>query len=365
MCMIDEPSMTILQFWDFLPHHNTQILLSSFEAMDDVYSSFDSQMDDTTSSSSTSSEEDREQMFTAFICYSEFVLTARHERVFRTRVLWDNHVDVLIRENMFHRTYRMNPGSFAKLVDLLRPSLQVDHKMSMVSSGGTSMPIIPEVYVHCFIRYISGGSHLDIRLIAQISKPSFYTCLHTCVRAINKCPEVDFQFSTEEESLRYRMRMFQHLSSHAVIRGCVGCIDGVLIGINRPSLTEVPNSRDYFSGHYQICDHAYRFLWVGVLAPGSCSDMVAYRQSNLKRMVDALPPRAYIIGDNAYPVSEHLLIPFSGSQGQNVWTNSYNFHLSQVRIKIEQTFGIFVSRWGVFRTQLQLSLKNVPALILA
>ena len=45
--------------------------------------------------------------------------------------------------------------------------------------------------------------------------------------------------------------------------------------------------------------------------------------------------------------------------------DTFNFLLSQLRIKVEQSFGIMVSRWQILKRPLQLALKNVPPLVLA
>ena len=60
--------------------------------MDDDNSLSDSETsEDMTSSSSTSSEDgEHERMATALMLYSELVLSARDERVFRTRLIWDD-----------------------------------------------------------------------------------------------------------------------------------------------------------------------------------------------------------------------------------------------------------------------------------
>lgn len=324
---------------------------------------------DETSSDTSDDNEDLE----FFLLCGELLFSERQDRVFRARLHWDSHVEMLRREGMYERTYRMSEVSFAKLIDLIRPAISVDHGMSFVSTAGTTLPIIPEIFLHCFLRYLCGGSHIDIRLVAQVSTSSFYRCVHACINAIFNCREMHFSFEAEPDVLSNRMKCFEALSSHRIFRGCVGCIAGVLIEIKRPSSAEVPNSRDYFSGHYQmyglnvqaVCDHSYRFLWLGVLGPGGSSDIMCYRQGDISQLVAELPAGAYVLGDNAYPVSEHLLTPFSGSNKENIWNDSYNFHLSQLRIKIEQTFGIFVNRFGLFKNQLQLSLKNVPSLILA
>jgi hypothetical protein len=66
-----------------------------------------------------------------------------------------------------------------------------------------------------------------------------------------------------------------------------------------------------------------------------------------------------VIGDNAYVCSENLLTPFSGQQRLESAKDSYNFYLSQLRIRIEMTFGRFVNKWGLFKRPLQIRLKNV------
>lgn len=66
---------------------------------------------------------------------------------------------------------------------------------------------------------------------------------------------------------------------------------------------DVPNARDYFSGHYQryvinaqaVCDHEYRFMWLGVHGPGGCSYLVCYQRSSISAMVDELPTGAGIL----------------------------------------------------------------------
>jgi hypothetical protein len=39
----------------------------------------------------------------------------------------------------------------------------------------------------------------------------------------------------------------------------------------------------------------------------------------------------------------------------------FNFHLSQLHIKIEQAFGLLVNKWRVFKKSLELNLEHVPS----
>ena len=56
-------------------------------------------------------------------------------------------------------------------------------------------------------------------------------------------------------------------------------------------------------------------------------------------------------GDAAYTLTEHLLVPFTGSQQDNVDNDAYNFYLSQLRIQIEMAFGRLVWKWGILQKQ--------------
>ena len=108
------------------------------------------------------------------------------------------------------------------------------------------------------------------------------------------------------------------MSSHGAIKGCVACLDGYLLQIKVPAKAETGNVKAYFSGHYQTyginvqatCDHQCRFVYA-LAAPGGANDIAAYRKTRFNEMVQNLPIRKFVIGDNAYVCSETLLTPFS------------------------------------------------------
>ena len=81
-------------------------------------------------------------------------------------------------------------------------------------------------------------------------------------------------------------------------------------------------------------------------------------------MISGLPLGRYVIGDNAYVCTEHLLTPFPGTQRSEPEKNNYNFYLSQLRIRIEMTFGRFANRWRLFQRPVQVKLKNLGKLFM-
>jgi len=82
------------------------------------------------------------------------------------------------------------------------------------------------------------------------------------------------------------------------------------------------------------------------------NDCRSYQKSGLKNIIDKLPNEYYLVGDAAYQLSDHLLIPFVGSQRSDTSKDAFNFYLSQLRIRVEMSFGILVRKWGILQTNL-------------
>ena len=76
-------------------------------------------------------------------------------------------------------------------------------------------------------------------------------------------------------------------------------------------------------------------------------------------MIKKLPLRKFVISDNAFVCSENLLTPFSGLDEDEPAKDAFNFYLSQLRICIEQTFGMMTTKWRILCRPLQVHLKHV------
>jgi hypothetical protein len=149
-------------------------------------------------------------------------------------------------------------------------------------------------------------------------------------------------------------------------------LDGLLLPIQTPSTTETGHVKSYFSGHYQAyginvqaaCDARCQFVYASLAAPGGTNDIVAFQKTSLFQKINSLPVGKYVIGNNAYVCTENLLTPFSGQQRLQPAKDSYNYYLSQSRIRIKMTFGQFKNKWGLFKRSLQIRLKNVGAVFM-
>jgi hypothetical protein len=208
---------------------------------------------------------------------------------------------------------------------------------------------------------------------AGLSRTAFYSSIYKGIDAINRCPDLALKLPRSLEELRNAADEFALLSRDGLLNGCVLALDGWLCRIKVPSSNETPNVSSYFSGHYQVyglnvqatCDAQSRFTYVCVLCPGGSGDSRAYQASELRFYIDALPPGFYGVADNAYTLSEHLLIPYSGVEKNDKSKDVCNFYISQLRIRIEQAFGLLVSKWRIFKRPIELKLHRVRHLIQA
>jgi len=291
----------------------------------------------------------------------------RTERRFRFRMDWERHVAQLVAESNgnFLRTYRMSLSTYIRLYELLMPSLQGPETNAGVST------VSPHVMLHCFLRWLAGGSYLDIRLTAGVSVATFFRLVHKVMRAILNCHELDIKMPETRDELDAAAEKFKAMSLHGSIRGCVACVDGWLCEIRTPSRRDAPNSKSFFSGHYHChglnvqlaCNANCQFVAVVVAAPGGTNNVAAYRRTNFKHYVDSLPPGRYVLGDNAYICTEHLLTPFSGDNRLDPALDTFNFYCSQLRVTVERSIGLLVQRWQIFKKPMVTRLTTVSAAI--
>lgn len=110
------------------------------------------------------------------------------------------------------------------------------------------------------------------------------------------------------------------------------------------------------------CDSKCRFVYASLAAPGGANDIAAFRKTSLYHLIEALPLGKFVLGDNAYVSTEHLLTPFPGEQKNDPTKDAYNFHISQLRIRIEMTFGRLTNKWRIFKRPLGVGINNAGKL---
>ena len=135
----------------------------------------------------------------------------------------------------------MDYSSFLELHDLLKDGIdEYVHKEERTTNSSANQPfyrknrkITTQIHLACALQNFAGGSYLDIIMSHAIGKTDFYQSIWAVVHATNKCCFLMFQFpSTLAECQTISMEFSSR--SKAGFANCIGCIDGMLIWIEKP-----------------------------------------------------------------------------------------------------------------------------------
>jgi DNA-directed RNA polymerase specialized sigma24 family protein len=296
--------------------------------------------------------------------------TYRNGKKKRTRRNPDELLKESVDDGLFQREYRMSFESFHKLVDLLGDDIGVTVKTR-------DDCISPKSKLMMTLRFLAGASYVDICRIHGVSRSTVYKQVRLVIWAIAESNIIGvYEWPSDVDScVKYANKWANKSGPDAyggLHRQCIGALDGILIETLSPSRRDSKRPNDFRSGHKKriginvqaICDADLRFLLLSCKCPGKTNDWKAFKRSVISDLVSSLPPGYYILGDAAYINSEHLLVPYPGTNLPQR-EDAYNFYLSQLRIRIEMAFARLVGRWGIFWRPLRVPLRYQNELILA
>jgi hypothetical protein len=158
-----------------------------------------------------------------------------------------------------------------------------------------------------------------------MSATSFYRSVFSGIGAINSCHGLTLKFCISLEELCKSADEFHQCSGEGVLNGCVAALDGWLCRIRVPNAGETLRVTSYFSGHYQChglnvqatCDANCRATSILILCPEGIGYSKAFFSSEVYGLVESLPDGFYMVADNSYTLSCHLLIPYSGKEKES------------------------------------------------
>lgn len=163
---------------------------------------------------------------------------------------------------------------------------------------------------------------------------------------------------------------------------CCGAIDGKHVRIQKPphSSSLYWNYKGYFSiVLLGVCDADCNFIYADIGAYGSQSDQSVFQYSTLGRAMSKnmikwpseqnlpnsnVPFGYFIVGDEAFPLSQHLLRPYPRNN-LDAGKQHFNKKLSASRATIERSFGILVTRFRIFKREINALPKNVEKIVKA
>lgn len=284
---------------------------------------------------------------------------------------WEELVGQVGVDSAFERYYRMSLSSFHTLLDVVSPHIHLDIYQSKRRTSGQE-PISAAVMLQCCLRWLAGGTSLDLLLIARVSRANFYRIVHKVMDAINTVSELAPKFPSTNPELKVAAQGFASRSSSGILQGCIGAINGWLCPIRVPRKRECGRVISFFSGLYQryglnvqaCADHNSKITAFSVSCPGGMNDARAYRRWGLSEAVLKFPSSYYVVADNAYTQSVSVMTPFNRVQAEgDIEKDSYNYFLSQLRIRVEVAFGLLVNQWRILKTPLAVKLSRCHAVI--
>ena len=250
---------------------------------------------------------------------------------------------------------------------MLKDNLVVDISYAARRGGA----ICPEYCVYMTLRYLAGARYQDICVGCKVSPAAAYYAIEKTMVAIINHPDLALLFPKTLHECQIVAEGFANISTNLAITNCVGAIDGYLLPIKVPSKLEVGNVSSYYSGHYAryglnvqaICDSHCRFPFLSASSPGSVNDRVAYDHCNVSNIVESLPLDYVVLADAAYAASEHCLPMYYGTSRKNAKYDNYNFYASQLRIRIEMSFGMMTRKWLILDSPVKTRISKTIVMI--
>lgn len=141
------------------------------------------------------------------------VRESREPSVLDQRRSWNEYVEKHKNDRMFHRNLRMSLESFNKLLGLIRGDLEINTTMAALCGGA----IIPEVCLFCTLRWLAGGSYIDVHDLMGVSRASFFRVVWKTIKARCCCPELRIGFPVTEGECAIKASGFEGISYRGVV----------------------------------------------------------------------------------------------------------------------------------------------------
>ena len=221
----------------------------------------------------------------------------------------------------FKKRFRMTKHAFQRLLSLLMPKIHVRRPLRLCGDHQKSYWMPPEIKLAITLRYLAGGSMLDISDNFGYNISVAYRAKDQVVKAILGTKNVGpVSFRPEDVNwLRQKTELFQRIRRNNPLSAkCVGAVDGIAIEIDKPTSEYGPKKFSNRKGFYAIvcqglCDASCRFLLFDASCPGSTHDSVAFANTPLFTFLrQGLPENHWIACDSAYPLVGSLIKPFPG-----------------------------------------------------
>jgi len=164
---------------------------------------------------------------------------------------------------------------------------------------------------------------------------------------------------------------------------CLGSMDGKHIPLQSP----IKSGNDYFNykGFFSIVlfalvDSDYNFMYANIGCQGRISDDDVFKNCDIFKKIEnkslgvpsalPLPQRSkeipfVFVANEAFPLTETIMKPFSGTHSKESKERIFNYRLSRCRRVVENVFGICSSIFRILRKPLLLEPEKAEIVVMA
>ncbi|XP_041372439.1 protein ALP1-like [Gigantopelta aegis] len=274
----------------------------------------------------------------------------------------------------YNNFLRMPSDSFDVLLGLVTP---------LITKKDTSFrpAITPAERLAVTIRFLATGeTYKSLSWLFRIGAttigefvPEVCEAIYTVLKSkYMKCPGNQMEW-------RETANLFQ---SRWQLPNCLGALDGKHVTLRPPigSGSTFYNYKSTFSIVLMaVVDADYKFMWVDVGCNGRISDGGVFEGCSLQQALDRRssmfpdsapcpgderPPSYYIVADDAFPLQENLMKPYSHKDMIHEH-HIFNYRLSRARRVVDNVFGIMANRFRVYFTKIALEPSKVTKIVLA
>ena len=273
----------------------------------------------------------------------------------------------------FFRYCRMSPESFDYLAYMVE---------SRIKKKRTNFrkPISPEERLALTLHYLaSGETQQFIAGYFRIGRQTVGKILReTCTAIWEVLGPIYLKQPSSQDEWKKIESDFQDLWNFPHV---IGAIDGKHIRIEKPKNTGSLhyNYKSYFSSVLlAACDAKYCFTLVDIGQYGSGNDSGVLNESHITNSMEENTlniPEAepiegitgkipyFLVGDEIFGLKKWLMRPYPAPLDEP--KRIFNYRLSRARRTIENTFGLLVARWRVFRQPICANIQTVDLIIQA
>lgn len=240
-----------------------------------------------------------------------------------------NYTNVIFKEH-----FRMYPATFEMILSLIGPALKVTN----TRTGRKSISAEKQLYIALWFMAIP-DSYRSICVKFGVGRATAFRAVRRVTYALHCIAPRFIKWPKDTVATN----IMEHFKKTCGFPNVIGAIDGTHIKIRGPpnDTASYINRKGFPSLNVQlVCDSHGLFTHCYAGEVGSVHDARVFRNSPVVRFLEMpdiyFPNDSHIIGDAAYAIHPHLLVPFRDNGHLSNRQRNFNYCLSSTRMAIER-----------------------------